>query len=278
MLTVQSPEWATAFWPAENLLVFQQATGLVLWNMDTDCWAKFEAGGSAKQLDFCSGNIVLLHDHGMSISKVPPLHPRLPNDYEPPTVHSTAANPPVTHVPLRESLSNIPVMSMAAVSFHWRPYAVCEGLNYFIDVFVEGGGGPDVDQERPRGGCEILHYRYQPAPSSDGDSRSPSHIPVYLAKTPLPQTTWRDLGMAKSVWITNEDVVYFWQDGEDVEVGATRVAEDGQAECVLKTLELHEFDLQYEACPFLGRVCLRSESDMREIAVLDFLEGPPLRE
>lgn len=238
--------------------------------MDTDCWAKVDAGGSAKQvstlgsssiagtyesqLDFCSGNIVILHDNGMTISKIPPLHPRLPGEFEAPTDPSAAANSPVIHVPLRASLPHLPVLSTAAVSFHWRPYAASEDLHYFIDLFVEGGGGPQVDQEGLRGGCEVQHYRYQPTsslapespPSPEGSDAGPSYVPVCLAHTPLPGTTWRDLGMAKSVWITNEDVIYFWQDRRDVKVGTTRVIGDEQADCVLKTVLLHEFDTEYE--------------------------------
>lgn len=192
---------------------------------------------NAIQLDFCSGNIVVLHDNGMSISKVPTLHSHIPGANEAPTGPSS----PAVHLHLREGISGVP--SVAAVSCHWRPYITSEDLHYCIDMFS------DIED----GACEVTHYRYQAVDvqALEGVDGGPSHVPMCIGHTPLPGTTWANLGMPKSVWVTNEDVLYFWQDARDVKVGATRIPGSGvPVEYVSRRAWTHEVDVQYEGSSF----------------------------
>lgn len=134
---------------------------------------------------------------------------------------------------------------------------------YYLDVFAAGTVP-----------AAISHYVFKVIDNSPGEGL-PTCLPLVIGETLMPDEFWTTLVSPKSAWITEEDVVFFWVEGNDVKVVISNVPSKMSGLPVQRVSGLvwkHHEDADYEACPFTGRVCALTFQGDSEILVMDYLK------
>lgn len=197
---------------------------------------------------------MVFSNSAISLWKVPPLRPRGSHP-EPPT----ESNPCLKQFLHRDNAED---WTFAAQSCHWRPYTATRQRPYFLDVFSgEITGSP-----------AISHYVFKPVE----DGSTPDCIPVVVAETPMPDTLLTTLTSPKSTRMSDEfqDVLFFWADGDALKAVVSTVPDQFQAEVpdhVSGTVVKHDDELDYEVCPYSGRICVLDAAGGTEIRILNYV-------
>lgn len=152
------------------------------------------------QIDVCNDQIIILDSRCITLLTLPLLHPRIPGSDAPVEVHR----------PLVELLGPTSTSMSIAQLCNWGPCVPSKKYPFHVDLFL---CSPEVS---------ISHYAYKYISTVPVDGM-PSCLPVSIGETLLPGTRSNDILTAMSSWITNEDVVYFWNQASDLMVGASHV-------------------------------------------------------
>lgn len=147
----------------------------------------------------------------------------------------------------------------AAQSMHWRPYTSTKQQPYYLDVF----SGETLSSV-------VSHYVFKII-DNDPAEGLPDCLPISVGETSMPQAMWATLASPKSAWITEEDVVFFWVEGDEVKVVVSSVSPGIPVQSVSGIVYRHEENAEYEACPFSGRVCVLGAEGDSEIHIMNYL-------
>lgn len=264
--------YRTGFWFAGDLILIHQGSYLTVWDFVHDKWARFDTGMWASQvgysyyipggfcliwldfqLDLCNDILVLFNDSAISLWKIPPLHARKPHS-EPPN----QANSPLMQFHHR---GNDVDSTVAAQSCHWRPYTATKQRPYFLDVF-SGNSLP----------AAITHYVFKVVE----DGSTSDCVPVAVAETPTPDTFLTTLTSPKSTRMSEDfqDAVFFWADGDELKVVISTVPNEFRAEIpkhVSGAIVKYDEEVDYEVCPYSGRICLLGADGGTRIRILTYL-------